>query len=84
MSADDYTRPERATEILKAKRYKAAIQRRGLCSACIHRHVDEFWGVKRWSCSGKAALRQHPACETDGRQPKFEFDASVLKEFGNG
>lgn len=84
MTADDFTRPERAAQIREAKRYKLAIERRGLCSACVHRKVDVYWGMKRWSCNGKSDLRQAPGCETDGRLPKFEFDPAVLKEFKDG
>lgn len=81
MSEDDLTRPERAAQIRQAKRYKRAIEKRGLCSACTHREVETVWGVKVWRCAGKKLPRTFPDCQNDGRQPKFEFDPTILEEF---
>ena len=79
MSADSMTRPERAAQIRQAKRYRKAIDKRGLCSACVHRNREEtFWGRSVCSIPGN---RQHPTCERDGRMPKFQFDPTVLEEF---
>jgi hypothetical protein len=79
MTADDYTRPERAAEVRQAKRYRAAIKKQGTCVACVHRNRDEtFWGRAICKLGDK---RQHPQCERDGKDLKFEFDASVLEAF---
>lgn len=73
------TRPERAAQIRQAKRYRSAIKRRGLCSACVHRNKETtYWG--RSICS-IGENRQHPQCEQDGRAKRFEFDATVLAQF---
>lgn len=79
MSADDFTRPERAAQIRQAKRYKAAIRKQGTCVACIHRDpTTMFWGR---SICRIGDNRQHPQCEQDGKGLKFEFDDTVLKRF---
>lgn len=81
MSEDDLTRPERAAQIRQAKRYKRAIEKRGLCSACIHREKAVVCEVTFWRCADKKDSRQFPQCQNDGRQPKFEFDPAILEEF---
>lgn len=78
MSADDFTRPERAAQIRQAKRYKAAIEARGICSACKHRSDETYFG--RSVCT-IGQMRQHPQCERDGKAKRFEFDDSVLAQF---
>lgn len=72
----DLTRPERAAQIRQAKRYKIAIKKEGVCSACKFR--DKTFGV--WHCKGWEG-RVHDACERDGKLPRFEFDDSVLERF---
>lgn len=74
----EMTRPERAAQIRQAKRYAAAIKKRGICSACVHR--DKTLSVHH--CRNKED-RSDGACETDGRLPKFTFDDKVLKEFAD-
>lgn len=81
MTADEFTRPERAAQIRQAKRYKRAIEKRGVCCACIHRNREEkFWG--RNVCR-LGQQRQWPACDRDGREPRFTFDPDVLLEFAD-
>lgn len=79
MTADDLTRPERAAQIRQAKRYRAAIEKRGTCCACKHRNREvTFWG--RNVCRVDTG-RQYPACQQDGRGVVFEFDETTLGEF---
>ena len=79
MTADTLTRPERAAQIREAKRYRRAIEKRGLCTACRHRDREQtFWG--RNVCR-IGQQRQHPQCERDGKGVRFEFDETVLEEF---
>lgn len=83
MSDDDYTRPGRAAEIRQAKRYKRAIQKNGICFACKHRAIVDI-NFGRSHCRAGGEERQHPACEGDGKQPKFQFDDTVLEQFRDG
>lgn len=79
MTTDGFTRPERAAQIRQAKRYKRAIETRGLCCACVHRdRTQTYWG--RNVCR-VGQQRMHPQCERDGKGVRFEFDASVLDQF---
>ena len=78
MSDGALTRPERAAQIRQAKRYRAAIEKRGLCCACKHRDPETYFGV---SVCGVGQDRQHPKCERDGKAPRFEFDDTVLAQF---
>lgn len=79
MSIDSLTRPERAAQVRQAKRYRAAIKREGLCSACKHRDKGTtFWGR---SICRIGDNRQHPQCERDGKGVRFEFDADTLEKF---
>jgi hypothetical protein len=79
VSADDFTRPERAAQIRQAKRYKRAIEKCGLCVACIHRDRSQtYWG--RNVCR-VGQQRMHPQCERDGKGVRFEFDPAVLEQF---
>ena len=77
----DLTRPERAAQIRQAKRYRAAINREGICSACKFR--EQTFEV--WHCKGREERRHTPpsvpVCERDGKLPRFEFDDSVLERF---
>lgn len=72
------TRPERAAQIRQAKRYRAAIKREGLCTACKFRSSETFWG--RAICK-VGENRQHPQCERDGKGVTFEFDDTTLERF---
>ena len=82
MTADDLTRPERAAQIRQAKRYRALIDRVGLCRACKHRDRHRtFWGRSMCRIGDH---RQHPACERDGQVLRFEFDDSVLNSLREG
>lgn len=65
---------------VQAKRYRAAIKKRGVCSACIHRDRD-VTTVFGMNCCQIGQDRIHPQCEEDGKPKKFEFDPSVLEEF---
>lgn len=79
MTADDLTRPERSAQIRQAKRYKVAIEKRGLCCGCLHRDRSSApFGINH--CRLKVE-RRYPTCDRDGRHPKFEFDATILEEF---
>lgn len=81
MSEDDYTRPERATELRLArrkfeKRYKASVQKLGLCSVC--KFGTSTFGIhhcRLW------LDRRHPQCERDGKAVRFEVDAEKLEQF---
>ncbi len=79
MSADNLTRPERAAQIRQAKRYRAAIEKRGLCCACKHRDTENtYFGL---NVCGIGQQRRHPQCDTDGKATRFEFDDTVLEQF---
>lgn len=74
MTADAYTRPERAAEIRLAKRHRARIAKLGLCSACVHR--GETFGIyhcRLWHD------RRHPQCDKDGKGITFTFDPETLE-----
>ena len=80
MTEDHLTRPERAAQVRQAKRYKAAIKKRGLCSACLHRDRDRLTAFGMNCCTlGQDRVSFH--CERDGRKPTFEFDAETLEQF---
>lgn len=80
--ADAYSRPERFTERKTAKRYRAAIQKRGLCLVCTHRDRDNtYWG-KNVCSIGQA--RMHPQCDRDGRAFRFTVDAEAIEQFKQG
>lgn len=78
--ADRYSNPERYAERRIAKRYRAAIQKRGLCSACVHRDRDNRT-VFGMNCCEIGKDRIHPQCENDGKPKRFVFDPEVLGEF---
>jgi len=78
MSADDFTRPERTAQIRQAKRYRAAIEKRGQCCACKHRSDETYFGLNVCSIGQQ---RTYPQCERDGKAKRFEFDDSVLAQF---
>lgn len=81
MTEDKYTRAERSTEFELArrkweKRYKAIVDRCGLCHVCIHRDRGQtFWG--RNICR-VGQQRQYPQCQTDGKGVQFQPDAEVV------
>lgn len=77
--SDVYTQPERYVERKIAKRYRAAIKKRGLCHACVHRDKETTYFGMAVCCIGEA--RRHPQCESDGRAFKFQFDPATLEEF---
>lgn len=72
------TTPERAAQIRQAKRYRAAIEKRGLCCACKNRGDETYFGLNVCSIGQQ---RTHPQCERDGKAKRFEFDDSVLAQF---
>ncbi len=77
--ADHYSRPEMACERKIAKRYRAAIQKRGLCLVCTHRDREAtYWG-KNVCSIGQA--RMHPQCDKDGRGFRFTVDAEAIEQF---
>lgn len=79
MVREALTRPERAAQIRQAKRYRAAINRRGRCCACVHRDRENtYWGRNICSIGDN---RQYPQCEQDGRGKRFTFDDTVLSQF---
>lgn len=67
-----------AAQTRQAKRYRAALRKRGACFACIHRACTDG----RFHCRNNPA-RQHPACESDGGV-RFKFDETVMGEFRDG
>ena len=73
----EMTRPERAAGRRQAKRYAAAINKRGICSACIHR--EKSFGL--YHCRNKPDRNGDKCDATPG--PRFTFDDSVLKEFAD-
>ncbi len=81
MTDQPLTRPERAAEVMLAKRVKKRMDVKrhkcGTCCLCMHREVT----FTIYHCRNNVA-RQHPMCERDGRTPRFEFDDSTLGEFG--
>lgn len=79
MSAGKFTGPERSAQVRQAKRYRAAIEKKGLCSACKHRDKSEtFWGR---SVCRVGQHRMHPQCDRDGKGVVFVFDETVLDQF---
>lgn len=80
--ADHYSNPERFTERRGAKRYRAAINRLGLCCACIHRDRENTaWGK---SICQYGQTRIYPQCQTDGRASKFEPDGEEVHRIMEG
>lgn len=77
------TKEERVYGRLQAKRYRAAILKKGLCSCCLHRAPDTqtLFGLR--VCKyGENRISEH--CRTDGKQPKFEVDAAAVERFRDG
>lgn len=64
-----------------AKRYRAAVKRRGLCAVCVHRHTKLVRHGQNL-CRVDTG-RQHPGCETDGRVPRFEVDGEAVRELSD-
>jgi len=81
MSEDDYTRPERATELRLArrkfeKRYKAAWKKNGPCMVC--KFGTSSWG--RFHCR-LWPDRTYEQCRSDTKQVKFEVDPEKVNKF---
>ena len=72
----DLTDPERFAGRLQAKRYRARILKRGICSACTFREVT--LGV--YHCRNKP--ERQGGCKVDGQLPKFRVDDEVIAELG--
>jgi len=76
--ADGYSRPERFTELQRArrvsKRMKAVKRSEGLCALCVHRETT--FGLHH--CKNKSD-RRFGQCELDGKTPKFEVDSQVVE-----
>lgn len=81
MDHRDYWGPERATERMLAKRYRAKINRDGKCSVCVHR--DRTFGV--FHCQNTPD-RQFPKCMSDKGVGQFTVDAEAVQSAmkGNG
>ena len=81
-SADGWTRPEKYAERVKAKRYRAVIESKGICAVCVHRDPDNlFWG--RSMCK-YGTNRVFPQCKTDDRAAKFTVDAEAVQRAMQG
>lgn len=73
----EFTDPEHAARRRQAKRYRAAILKRGICSACIHR--EQSFGL--FHCRNKPDRNANNCDTTNG--PRFTFDDSVLTQFSD-
>lgn len=79
MSYESLTLPERVAQRRQAKRYKAAIEKLGLCCACKNRDTENtYFGL--YVCK-IGQQRTYPRCERDGEPTRFEFDDTVLAQF---
>lgn len=77
------TREERSYGRMQAKRYKAAMMKHGLCAMCIHRAPDTITLFGLRVCKhGENRISEH--CRVDGKQPKFEVDATAVERFRDG
>lgn len=76
LNPQNLSQPEAYAEERFKKRYRVAIQKRGICCACVHR--DRTLDIDH--CRGQES-RQHGACKTDGKSPQFELDDTTLEEF---
>ncbi|MBB1060405.1 hypothetical protein [Marilutibacter spongiae] len=76
LNPDNLSRPESFVMARQAKRYRAALRRRGLCAFCTCRVVT--FGVVH--CRGNES-RQRGMCQDDGRLPQFRLDDTTLEEF---
>ena len=79
MTDGSLTRPERAAQMRQAKRYRAAIEKRGVCSACKNRDTENTY-FDLYVCK-IGQQRTYPQCERDGKPTRFEFDDTVLAQF---
>lgn len=70
------SRPEASVDQRLKKRYRAALNRRGLCAFCACREVT--LGVVH--CSQHPS-RQRGMCKDDGKLPAFRLDETTLQEF---
>lgn len=83
MTADHFTREERAYQRLQGKRYKLAIEQKGLCFGCKWRDKEERGPFGMWKCNGYVD-RMHLHCERDGKLPKFKYDEDTLDRLSKG
>jgi len=80
--SDSYSRPERYTERVGAKRYRSFIEKQGICAVCQHRDPDNtYWG--RVMCK-YGTNRVFPQCKTDERAAKFTVDGDAVKRVMEG
>lgn len=70
------SRQEASVDARLSKRYRAAIRKRGICCACVHREVT--LGV--YHCKGQPAW-QRGMCSDDRHTPSFALDDLTLEEF---
>ena len=75
--ADSYSRPERFTERVAAKRYRAVLAKQGQCKFCIHRDRENTYFDMRVCQYGTARI--YPQCQSDGRPFKFEVDSEAVQ-----
>jgi hypothetical protein len=76
LNPDNLSKPEAYAEQRFKKRYRVAIQKRGICCACVFR--DRTFDVDH--CKGFED-RRDGACKTDGKLPQFAVDATALEVF---
>lgn len=78
MTEDHFTKPERVYMRMQAKRYRLAIQEKGLCYSCRFRDKETRGPFGMWKCNGYED-RMHLHCEEDGKLPKFTYDDDTLE-----
>lgn len=78
MTGDFFTREERFYGRMQAKRYRLAIEQKGLCYACAFRDKETRGPFGMWKCNGYED-RMHLHCEEDGKLPKFTYDDDTLE-----
>lgn len=79
MTEDELTRPERSAQLKQARRYREAIEKAGMCCACLHRdRYSAPFGINH--CRLKVE-RRYPTCTKDKRGPEFELDTTALQQF---
>lgn len=83
MTGDFFTREERSYARMQAKRYKLAIEKKGLCYGCRWRDKEIRGPFGMWKCNGYED-RMHLHCETDNKLPKFSYDDDTLERLRNG
>jgi hypothetical protein len=83
VTGEFFTRSERAYGRLQAKRYKLAIEQKGLCYGCRWRDKETRGPFGMWKCNGYED-RMHLHCEEDGKLPKFTYDDDTLERLKRG